>query len=86
MIRTQDFFSVVTYISDNPVGNPLVWDWVRKNWDYLVERFEISNRYLGRLVPSITDFYSTDLKLQEMEDFFTKYPDGGAGERGRKQA
>lgn len=38
LIRTQDFFSVVTYISDNPVGNPLVWDWVRKNWDYLVDR------------------------------------------------
>ncbi|XP_071830181.1 glutamyl aminopeptidase-like [Apostichopus japonicus] len=86
LIRTQDFFSVVTYISDNPVGNPLVWDWVRKNWDYLVDRFGTSNRYLGRLVPSITDFYSTELKLQEMQDFFEKYPDGGAGERGRKQA
>lgn len=85
-IRSQDFFNVIQYIADNSVGNPLAWDWVRKNWEYMVERFGTSNRYLGRLVPSITEFYSSELKLKEMEEFFAKYPEGGAGERGRKQA
>ncbi|XP_033100366.1 glutamyl aminopeptidase-like [Anneissia japonica] len=85
-VRSQDFFTVVNYIADNPVGNPLVWDWVRANWEKLVERFGISSRSLGRLVPSICEFYATEFKLQQMKDFFNAYPDAGAGERGRKQA
>ena len=37
-IRSQDFFSTLGYIADNPVGNSLVWDWVRANYDYLLDR------------------------------------------------
>lgn len=39
--------------------------WIISIWNDLY-RFGTSNRYLGRLVPSITDFYSTELKLQEV--------------------
>ncbi|XP_071478894.1 glutamyl aminopeptidase-like [Diadema antillarum] len=85
-VRDQDFFSVIGYVGDNPVGNPIAWDWVRKNWPILVERFTVSDRYLGRVVPGLTEFYSTELQLQEMLDFFAEYPDGGAGARGRQQA
>ncbi|XP_072050679.1 glutamyl aminopeptidase-like [Amphiura filiformis] len=85
-IREQDYFSVMGYIADNPVGNPLVWDYVRENWQALVDRFGLSNRYLGRLVPGITEYYSTELKQQEMLNFFAEYPDAGAGETARKQA
>ncbi|XP_071953572.1 glutamyl aminopeptidase-like [Antedon mediterranea] len=85
-VRSQDFFTVVNYIADNPVGNPIVWDWVRTNWELLVNRFGISSRSLGRLVPSICESYATEFKQQQMKDFFMKYPDAGAGERGRKQA
>ena len=38
LIREQDYFNVLTYIADNPVGNPLVWDYVRDNWEYMVDR------------------------------------------------
>lgn len=85
-VRSQDFFSVITYISQNPVGNPIAWDWVRANWHYLVDRFSLYNRYLGRLVPSIISKYNTPFKLQEAEEFFRKYPDAGAGSRAREQA
>lgn len=85
-IRSQDFFSVLTYIADNPVGNALVWDFTRANWEYMVNRFGLDSRSLGRLIPSITEFYSTELKLQQMEEFFAKYPEAGAGTRGRQQA
>ena len=37
-IRGQDFFSTLGYIADYPVGNLLVWDWVRANYDYLLDR------------------------------------------------
>ncbi|XP_060595216.1 glutamyl aminopeptidase-like [Ruditapes philippinarum] len=86
MIGSQDFFTVVTYISRNPVGNPLAWNWVRANYDYIVNRFSLYNRYLGRLVPSIISKYNTQFKLQEADEFFNKYPDAGAGSRARIQA
>lgn len=86
LIREQDFFTVVTYISANPVGNSLAWDWVRSNWNYLVDRFSIGSRSLGRLVPGIVSNYNTLFKLHEVEEFFSLYPDAGAGARSRDQA
>ncbi|XP_022079859.1 glutamyl aminopeptidase-like isoform X2 [Acanthaster planci] len=85
-IRSQDFFTTLGYIADNPVGNSLVWDWVRANYDYLLERFGASDRYLGRLVPGFVDYWNTEQKLKELEDFWAEYPDAGAGARGRLQA
>ena len=37
-IRYQDFFSVVKYLSLNPVARPHMWTWARINWQRLVSR------------------------------------------------
>ncbi|KAJ7327041.1 hypothetical protein JRQ81_016800 [Phrynocephalus forsythii] len=86
LIRSQDVFTVLRYISYNPYGKTMVWDWVRLNWEYLVNRFTLNNRNLGRLVARITETFHTELQLWQMEDFFAKYPDAGAGAVSRKQA
>jgi hypothetical protein len=39
----------------------------RENWSYLVDRFTLNDRYLGRLIPSITGRFSTDLKVDEVQ-------------------
>ncbi|XP_006607951.1 glutamyl aminopeptidase isoform X2 [Apis dorsata] len=85
-VRAQDFFSCLIAISDNPIGTPLVWDWVRSNWEFLVNRYTLNDRYLGSLIPSITKTFATEIKLNEMENFFTKYPDAGAGAMNRAKA
>ncbi|KAJ8022253.1 Glutamyl aminopeptidase [Holothuria leucospilota] len=85
-IRNHDYFTVLRDISRNPVGNPIAWDFLRANWEYLVDRFGLDDRELGMIIPEITKFYCTEQKLQEMEDFFAKYPEAGAGTRGRQQA
>lgn len=85
-VRGQDYFTCLTYISNNRIGKSLVWDYVRENWPRLVERFGINERYLGRLIPSITGSFVTQTKLEEMEAFFAKYPEAGAGTAARKQA
>lgn len=38
MVRSQDLFSVVRYVSYNPLGQSMAWDWTTLNWDYLVKR------------------------------------------------
>ncbi|PSN55624.1 hypothetical protein C0J52_04058 [Blattella germanica] len=85
-VRSQDFFTLLSYISSNPVGTPIVWDFVRNEWQYLVDRFTLNDRYLGRIIPSITKSFASELKIREMEAFFEKYPNAGAGAKARTQA
>lgn len=85
-VRGQDYFTALQLIAANRVGEPLVWDYVRSNWQRLVARFGLNERYLGRLIPSITSRFNTPMRLQEMRDFFAKYPEAGAGAAARLQA
>jgi len=86
-VRSQDFFGVCANIAYNSVGNPIMWNFVRSEWEsYLVPRFTLNERYLGFLVPKITGGFNTEHQLQEMRDFFSRYPEAGAGERSRAEA
>ncbi|XP_046962150.1 glutamyl aminopeptidase [Vanessa cardui] len=85
-IRSQDYLSVLNSISANPSGAASVWAHVRARWPRLVERFTLNSRYLGSLIPGITDTFNTEIRLQEMEAFFAQYPDAGAGESSRIRA
>ena len=61
------------------IGNPIVWKFVREEWPNLVNRFSLNDRYLGRLPSYIASGYNTKLELEELNAFFAKYPDAGAG-------
>ncbi|KAL0132492.1 hypothetical protein PUN28_000323 [Cardiocondyla obscurior] len=82
-VRTQDFLKCLTIISKNPDGTSLVWDWVRENWGFLVNRYSLNDRYLGELIPSVTSSFATQTKLDEIKAFFEKYPEAGAGAESR---
>ena len=85
-IRSQDYFTTLSYISYNPIGNYLVWNFIQSEWQYLVDRFSLHNRYLGRLPKTVVDDFSTEFQLQQVETFFAANPKAGAGARARKQA
>ncbi|NXN51536.1 AMPE aminopeptidase, partial [Rynchops niger] len=85
LIKSQDVFTVLRYISYNTYGKTMAWDWIRLNWEYLVDRFTINDRNLGRIV-TITQTFNTELQLWQMENFFEKYPNAGAGEMPRSQS
>ncbi|NXM15054.1 AMPE aminopeptidase, partial [Ploceus nigricollis] len=84
LIKSQDVFTVLRYISYNTYGKTMAWDWIRLNWQYLVDRFTINDRTLGRIV-TIAQTFNTELQLWQMENFFEKYPNAGAGEMPRSQ-
>ncbi|XP_035024111.2 glutamyl aminopeptidase [Hippoglossus stenolepis] len=86
VIRSQDLFTVVRYVSINPLGESMAWDWTTLNWDYLVNRYTINDRNFGRLLSRISTNYNTELQLWKMEHFFSLTPDAGAGEMPRQQA
>ncbi|XP_041828234.1 glutamyl aminopeptidase isoform X2 [Melanotaenia boesemani] len=86
VVRSQDLFTVVRYVSYNPLGQSMAWDWTTLNWDYLVNRYSINDRNLGRLLNQISTTYNTELHLWKMENFFKLRPEAGAGEMPRQQA
>jgi glutamyl aminopeptidase len=85
-IRNQDYFSFLSAVAGNKLGEPLVWDYVRENWLNLVGRFGLNERNLGRMIPTVTSRFASEIRLQEMRDFFARYPDAGAGVNARIQA
>lgn len=86
-VRKQDYFTFLNSIAGNrKYGENLVWDYVRSNWLSLVDKFGLSERNLGRMIPNVTARFAKEIRLQEMEDFFAKYPDAGAGVNARIQA
>nr|XP_057933422.1 glutamyl aminopeptidase [Doryrhamphus excisus]XP_057933423.1 glutamyl aminopeptidase [Doryrhamphus excisus] len=86
VVRSQDLFTLVRYVSYNSLGQTMAWDWTTLNWDYLVNRYTINDRNLGRLLNRLSSSYNTELQLWKMQHFFSLNPDAGAGEMARKQA
>lgn len=85
-VRPQDFLNCLIMISKNTYGTIEVWDWVRTNWKFLIERYTLNDRYLGQLIPSITRYFFTPDKYRELKIFFQDWPDAGAGASGRLKA
>lgn len=86
IVRGQDYFTVLNNIASNPWNTHIVWTFVKANWDYLVDRFSLNNRYLGRMVKYVGTRFTSQNQLDDLEEFFKKYPEAGSGARARKQA
>ena len=67
-------------------GEPIVWDFVRNNWQRLVQRFTLNDRLMGRMLADIVKKFATSQRLQEMETFYADNPEAGAGANYRKIA
>ncbi|XP_073428069.1 glutamyl aminopeptidase [Dendrobates tinctorius] len=87
LIKSQDALNVIYYISAySKLGKQMAWDWVRINWDFLVNRYTINDRNLGRIITRISTTFNTETQLWQMQNFFETNPNAGAGETPRKQA
>lgn len=85
-VRKQDYFSLMSSISSNPIGESIVWEYVKDHWLEIVDRFGLNERNLGRMIPTITSRFTTQSKLDDIKAFFAKYPEAGAGANARIQA
>ncbi|KAM4706689.1 glutamyl aminopeptidase [Discoglossus pictus] len=87
LIKSQDALNVIYYISAySNHGKQMAWDWLRLNWEYLVDRYTIGDRNLGRIALRVSTTFNTDAQKWQMENFFERYPEAGAGATPRKQA
>lgn len=70
VIKTQNLPSLIYMVARNPVGHFLAWDFVKKHWNELVEKFPLGSFGIRNIiVGTVTQFSSTE-ELREVEDFF----------------
>ncbi|KAH8247669.1 hypothetical protein KR038_007750 [Drosophila bunnanda] len=86
VVRSQDYFTLMQNIAANPVGEPVVWEYYREHWPKLAARFTLTNRNFGRLISQITQNFAGTVKLEEVQQFYAKYPEAGAGANSRLEA
>ncbi|XP_004456002.2 endoplasmic reticulum aminopeptidase 1 [Dasypus novemcinctus] len=78
IIKTQEFPSILTLIGRNPVGYPLAWQFLRENWNKLVQKFELGSPSITRMVMGTTSQFSTRARLEEVKGFFSSLKENGS--------
>ncbi|NWH69007.1 AMPN Aminopeptidase, partial [Geococcyx californianus] len=87
-IRKQDATSTINSIASNVVGQPLAWDFIRENWRMLFNQYGGGSFSFSRLILSVTQRFSTEFELQQLEQFKADNQDigFGSGTRALEQA
>ncbi|XP_065906392.1 glutamyl aminopeptidase-like isoform X2 [Dysidea avara] len=85
-VRSQDTLYVIRSVSGNIYGRSITWNFVRNNWDILKEKYGSGSFSFGRLIRTISSSFSTQLELEEFEEFFNQHSDAGSGTRSYLQA
>ncbi|KAF1591604.1 Aminopeptidase Ey, partial [Eudyptes moseleyi] len=87
-IRKQDATATINSIASNVVGQPLAWDFIRGNWRMLFSQYGGGSFSFSRLILSVTQRFSTEFELQQLEQFKADNQDigFGSGTRALEQA
>ncbi|NXB05314.1 AMPN Aminopeptidase, partial [Cnemophilus loriae] len=87
-IRRQDATSTINSIASNVVGQPLAWDFIRGNWRTLFTQYGGGSFSFSRLISAVTQRFSSEFELQQLEQFKTDNEDigFGSGTRALEQA
>ncbi|NXN85872.1 AMPN Aminopeptidase, partial [Bombycilla garrulus] len=87
-IRRQDATSTINSIASNVVGQPLVWDFIRGNWRTLFSQYGGGSFSFSRLISAVTQRFSSEFELQQLEQFKADNQDigFGSGTRALEQA
>ncbi|NXU33754.1 AMPN Aminopeptidase, partial [Drymodes brunneopygia] len=87
-IRRQDATSTINSIASNVVGQPLAWDFIRANWRTLFSQYGGGSFSFSRLILAVTQRFSSEFELQQLEQFKKDNQDigFGSGTRALEQA
>ncbi|XP_064412808.1 endoplasmic reticulum aminopeptidase 2 isoform X2 [Latimeria chalumnae] len=77
VIKTQDLPSLIVTVNSNPVGQTLVWEFVKKNWNKFLEKFQVGSFAIRGILSGITSYFSSKEELEQVEIFFESIRDQG---------
>ncbi|XP_060797041.1 aminopeptidase N-like [Neoarius graeffei] len=78
-IRKQDATSTIGSIANNVIGQPLAWDFVRAQWNYLYEVYGTGSFQLSSLISVISARFCTPFELHQLKQFQKDNEDMGFG-------
>lgn len=78
VIKTQEFPDILRSVGRNPVGYPLAWQFLRDNWDKLIQKFDLGSPSIAHMVMGTTDQFSTRARLEEVKGFFSSLKENGS--------
>ncbi|KAM8885152.1 endoplasmic reticulum aminopeptidase 2 isoform 1-T1 [Spinachia spinachia] len=70
VIRSQDLSSLILMVARNPQGHHLAWNFVKKNWDTLVQKFQLGSFCIRNIIIGTTGQFSSPEELTEVKLFF----------------
>lgn len=70
VIRSQDLSSLILMVARNSRGCNLAWNFVKKNWDILVEKFQLGSFCIRNIIIGTTGQFSSQEELNEVQLFF----------------
>ncbi|MBN3301040.1 ERAP2 aminopeptidase, partial [Amia calva] len=70
VIKTQDLSSLIYAVSRNPIGHFIAWDFVKKHWNQLVEKFQLGSFCIRNIIIGTTAQFSSKEELEEVKLFF----------------
>ena len=88
MLRVTDGRTVVQAVASNPLGTPIAWDWMQREWANIRDFYDTAiSSPVGRIVQSVTRSFNTDQELQELNQFYNNNIDNlGTAESSTKTA
>nr|XP_046243202.1 endoplasmic reticulum aminopeptidase 2 isoform X1 [Scatophagus argus]XP_046243203.1 endoplasmic reticulum aminopeptidase 2 isoform X1 [Scatophagus argus] len=70
VIRSQDLSRLILMVARNPQGHHLAWNFVKKNWDTLVQRFQLGSFCIRNIIIGTTGQFSHQEELINVQLFF----------------
>ncbi|XP_066237978.1 endoplasmic reticulum aminopeptidase 1 [Saccopteryx leptura] len=78
IIKTQEFPGILRAVGRNPVGYQLAWQFLRENWNKIVQKFELGSPSIAFMVMGTTNQFSTRARLEEVKGFFSSLKENGS--------
>ncbi|XP_066509399.1 leucyl-cystinyl aminopeptidase-like [Hoplias malabaricus] len=76
-VQTPELPLVIRTVCRQFAGYLHAWDFVKENWDKIVEKFPIGSFALQNIIMSTTSQFSSKMHLEEVENFFSSLKDRG---------
>ncbi|XP_078539358.1 aminopeptidase N-like [Lissotriton helveticus] len=78
-IRKQDAAATISYIAGNTIGQSLAWDFIRAKWEQIYYQFSGSSFSISGLIGGVTQRFSSEFELKQLEQFKKDYAHIGFG-------
>nr|XP_003920778.2 leucyl-cystinyl aminopeptidase isoform X1 [Saimiri boliviensis boliviensis] len=70
IIQTQKLYFIIKTVGQHLPGHLLAWDFVKENWNKLVQKFPLGSYVIQGVVAGSTYLFSTKAHLSEVQTFF----------------